>query len=426
VAYVPNHIADVFISYCHDDDFAWIERFKQELNNALVRKLRARTKPEIFFDAHDLRAGRVFDADIPACLAQTGFFVAMVSRPYNSSTYCRHKELAKFLRHHPAESGRLIQVQLDLSAPFPVEKVLAVPFADAKRIFPPDTEEYHDTLRRIYEPIVSELDNLYAQSKMVFLAWPGDPQIEEERKRLESEVEGRGLRVFPEAVAEYESDIRLRDALQQCTTSVHFFGADPTPFDLRQWDVAGRLEKPCILASRSPTETRRGPAGSPAPIYLGQGNPTAAIAKAIEQIAGIGKRDERAAEQSLGKTPVFLVFNADPDALLGMKIRKRIISGGPFEVIVPPAGNGGARYEELSRAKAALVCRAKADRAWLEREVAGLNSAMATSQLFGLRRALLLPPAEEVAGLDVFDEDEILRSEDEIGPFLNRLQGAAA
>ena len=95
MAYVPNHVADVFISYCHDDDFVWIERFEQDLNAALVRKLRARTKPEIFFDAHKLRAGRLFDVDIPACLSQTGFFVAMVSRRYNSSTYCRHKELTE-------------------------------------------------------------------------------------------------------------------------------------------------------------------------------------------------------------------------------------------------------------------------------------------------------------------------------------------
>jgi hypothetical protein len=51
---------------------------------------------------------------------------------------------------------------------------------------------------------------------------------------------------------------------------------------------------------------------------------------------------------------------------------------------------------------------------------------MVASKVFDLRRALLVPAAEEVAGLDVFDEDEILRSEDEIGPFLEKLLGAAA
>ena len=107
MAYVPKHVADVFISYCHDDDFGWVERFKLDLENALVRKLRGRTKPEIFFDAEDLRAGRLLDTDIPACLSATGFFIAIVSRRYNNSTYCRQKELARFLRHQPPEAGRL-------------------------------------------------------------------------------------------------------------------------------------------------------------------------------------------------------------------------------------------------------------------------------------------------------------------------------
>jgi len=424
VAYVPHHVADVFISYCHDDDYAWIERFKQDLQTVLTRKLRASTKPEIFFDAHDLRAGRVFDADIRACLARTGFFVAMVSPRYNDSDYCRQRELKEFLRLRPPESGRLIQVQLDLSTELPVEKALAVPFADAKDTFRPEREEYRDALRRVYEPVVSELDKLYAASKIVFLAWPGDPLLEDERKGLRSELEGRGLRVSP-VVAEYESDLRLRDALLQCTTSVHFFGHHPDAFDLRQWDFAVRLARPCVIASRSPTEARRGPAGSPAPIYLDQGNPTIAIAKAIEQIAGIGRRDERDAQQSLGRTPVFLVFKPDSDATLGLKIRKRIISRGPFEVIVPTSDRG-TRYEELSRAKAALLCRAKAGIDWLQGEFEALSSAMAASQLFDLRRALLLPEPADVAGLDVLEGDAILHSEIALDTFLKELQGAAA
>jgi hypothetical protein len=425
VAYVPNHIADVFISYCHEDDFIWIERFKQDLTTVLIRKLRARTKPEIFFDAHSLRAGRLFDADIPEALAQTGFFVAMISRPYNRSTYCRHKELAEFLRWRPPETGRLIQIQLDPGAPLPVDKALAVSFADGKGIFRADTDEYRDALRRVYEPVVSELDRLYAESKIVFLAWPGDPQLEEERKRLESELEGRGLRVFPEVVASYESDVRLRDALQQSTTSVHLFGQAPDPFDVRQWEMAVRLDRPCIMASRSPTEARRGPAGSPAPIYLDQGNPTIAIARAIEQIAGIGRREERESRQSLGRTPVFLVFKQDSDATLGLKIRKRIISRGPFEVIVPP-NDKSARYEDLGRAKVAVLCRAKASSDWLESEVEALNGAMVASQVFEMRRALLLPVADGVAGLDILDGDKVLRSEDELDIFLSQSQGAAA
>jgi hypothetical protein len=306
-----------------------------------------------------------------------------------------------------------------------VDQALAVKFADSVGPFRADTQEYRDGLRRVYEPVVTELDRLYADSKMVFLAWPGDPTLEDERKRLESEIEGRGLRVYPEAVSEYENDVRLRDALYQCTTSVHLFGQIPDAFDLRQWDLAVRLGKPCVLASRSLTEARRGPVGSPSPIYLERSNPTIAIAKAIEEIAGIGKREERQTEEALGRTPVFLLFQPDSDAILGLKIRKRIISRGPFEVILPSI-DASVRYDALSRAKAALLCRAKAGRDWLKRELEALGSAMVASQRFDLRRALLLPPSDDGAGLDVLEDDAVLHSEDALDSFLMQLQGAAA
>lgn len=424
MAYVPNHVADVFISYCHEDDCVWIERFQQELYSVLTRKLRARTKPTFFFDTKDLRAGRSFDAEIAGKLAQTGFFLALVSPKYNSSTYCRHKELAEFLRRHPVESGRLIQIHLDSTAALPVPNVNAVSFSNARGPLRPDGDEYQDAMRKVYEPIACELDKLYAQSKMVFLAWPGDPELEEERKRLELEIEGRGLRIFPEAVAEYEGDVRLRDAIQQSMTSVHLFGENPSPFDLRQWQVAVGLERPCVLASRSATEAHRGPAGSPAPIYLDQGNPTIAVAKAIEQIANIGKRDERDGRPSLGRTPVFLVFKPDSDPTLGIKLRKRIPGQGPFEIVEPR--RDGPRYEGLERARVALLCRAKAGKDWFAGELDALNVAMASIQQLDLRRALYLPKAEDAAGLDVLPDDAILDSDDKLDDFLKKLQGAAA
>ena len=425
MAYVPNHVADVFISYCHEDDCAWIERFQQDLYTILTRKLRARTRPTFFFDAKDLRAGRSFDAEIADKLAQTGFFLAMVSPKYNASTYCRHKELAEFLRQHPPESGRLIQVHLDSSAALPVDKSLAVPFFNARGPLRPDSDDYQDALRRVYEPMACELDRLYAESKIVFLAWPGDPALEEERKRLELEIEGRGLRIFPEVVAEYESEVRLRDALQESMTSVHLFGEILSPFDVRQWEEAVRMGRPCVLASRSATEALRGPAGSPAPIYPYQGNPTIAVAKAVEQIANIGKRDERDGQPSLGRMPVFLVFKPDSDAILGIQLRKRIPSRGPFEVVVP--ANAGPRYEGIDRAKGVVLCRAKAEKGWFASELSALNTAMASSgQELDLRRALLLPAAEDLTGLDLLPDDAVLDSNDALDGFLAMLKGAAA
>ena len=137
MAYVPDYVEDIFISYCHEDDCVWIERFQEDLYTVLSRKLRARTKPAIFFDAKDLRAGRTFDTEIAAKVAGSGFFVAMVSPKYNASTYCRQKELTGFLKQHPPDKGRLIQVHLDSLAALPVDKSLAVPFMNVRGPFRP-------------------------------------------------------------------------------------------------------------------------------------------------------------------------------------------------------------------------------------------------------------------------------------------------
>ena len=272
----------------------------------------------------------------------------------------------------------------------------------------------------------TELDKLYAASKIVFLAWPDDPQMEEERNRLESEIEGRGLRVFPESIAEFESDVRLREALEQCTTSVHLFGDRPGDFDLRQWDAAVRLGKPCVLASRSATETRRGPAGSPAPIYLNQGNPTIAIAKAIEQIAG-----HRQARRTRGPTI------AGQDARLpGFQARCRCHARvedpkahhQPRTVRSHRAAQRRARGTKSCRApdspsfagrkRAATGSRANS-RHWT-RAMADLGSVRPAARL-AAARAPMAPPAWTLS-----KATRIVRSEEALDVLLTQVQGAAA
>ncbi|HVO81616.1 MAG TPA: toll/interleukin-1 receptor domain-containing protein [Terriglobales bacterium] len=426
MAYVPGHEADVFISYAHADDFGWIERLKRELERALIWKLRASTKPEIFFDGEDLRAGRVFDRDIPECLKATRFFLAIITQRYNTSTYCRHKELAHFLKYSPPESGRTIQIQLDLSALLPLPQSLAVAFATAKGPFNPGSEEYKDSLRRVYEPIVHELDKLYAQSKMVFLAWPADADLQKERAHLQSEIEGRGLRIYPEAIAEYQDDIRLRDALQESAASVHFFGTGTDNFADRQFRLAVQVRRPTIVASRERAEHRRGPVGSPAPIWLDQGNPTIALANALDTVLGRSRREERNLGAGLGKTPLFLVFKPDVDHTLGLRLRQRIVTRGPFEVLEPRRDSpAGARYEELSRARAAVLCWEKAGKDWIDSEWDALNSATVSGQLYDMRRAIYLKLADPARRIEPIEGERILQSDAELDCFLSELQPKA-
>jgi hypothetical protein len=426
MAYVPDFEHDLFISYSHADDVGWIERLKSELEIALIRTLRASTRPSVFFDTAELRAGRVFDTDIPASLSATVFFLAVVSPRYNSSTYCRHKELARFLRHNPPESGRTIQIQLDPSAALPLPQSLAVIFSSGKDLLKAGTDEFKHSLRRVYEPIVHELDKLYAQSKMIYLAWPTAPELQQERARLQSEIEGRGMRVYPEAIGEYESDIRFRDALQESAASVHFFGLEKDDFAARQFECAVQAGKPSIVTSRNQAEVLIGPAGSPLPIFLDQGNPTIAIANALDAALGRGRRDERRFATGLGKTGLYLVFKPDADHTLGLRLRQRIVNRGPFEVLEPRINSGvGSRYEDLSRAKAAVLCLGKAGKDWLSEELAALNSATVSGKFYDVRRAIYLKTGSAADNIELIEGDRILQSDTELDAFLAELQPGA-
>ena len=262
---------------------------------------------------------------------------------------------------------------------------------------------------------------------MIFLAWSDDPDLEKERDRLQSEIEGRGLRVYPEVIAAYEGDIRLRDALHESSASVHFLGAEPDAFEEKQLQLAVQVGRPCVVASHNRAETRTGPAGSPAPIYLRQGNPTIAIANAIDALMGRGKRGDRDPQPTLGKAGLFLVFKPDRDSTLGLQIRQQIVNRGPFEVIVPPGDvSAGSRYDELHRAKAAVLCWGRAERTWFESEREALDMAIVGRQLYDLPRALFLkrPPGEP--GVDQEEADRILHSPDELNGFLAELQGGGS
>lgn len=425
MAYLPDHKADVFISYAHLDNFAWIEGFKRELEKALIWRLRASIKPEIFFDTESLRAGREFNKEIAEYLEATAFFLAIVSQRYNTSTYSRHQELGYFLKDNPPESGRTIQIRLDLKADLPVEKALAVAFASATEPFSPGSEEFHQSLVKVYEPIVDLLDKLYAKSKLVFLAWPEEASLQEERKNLQLEIEGRGVRVYPNVVAEYEGPIRLRKALEESSVSVHFLGSQQDDFAAGQLQSAVQLGKPTIVASSVEAETRRGSMGSPDPIWLRQGNPTIAIANALDQVLGRGRREERNLGAGLGKTPLFLVYKPDVDYTLGLGLRQRIVNRGPFEVLEPKRDSPGTRYEELSRARAALLCWGRAGKEWVEGELDELNRASAIAQLYDIRRAIYLKSPNHDNGIELFEGDRIVQTDAELNTFLTEVRSGA-
>ena len=303
---------------------------------------------------------------------------------------------------------------------------LSVEFCNERRPFRPETAESEDALLQACEPIIAGLDQLYAHSKMIFLAWPGDAGLRKERERLENTISDRELRIYPEAIAAFEGEQKLRDALIKSATSVHLFGPDTDDFSEKQLDAAIRLGRPCIIGSSNATENRRGPTGSPPPIYLGHGNPISAIADAIDEMVGRGKRT-KFEPAALAKTPLFLVYQPGVDYTLGLRIRQRIVNRGPFEIIEPPrTGDADMRYDALARARAAVMCWGRADSGWFREEFDALNRAMAEQGLYDLSRGLFLSPPEGKGDVDPLDTDRVLTSTEELDAFLTGVQEAAA
>ena len=211
---------------------------------------------------------------------------------------------------------------------------------------------------------------------------------------------------------------------------MHFVGAGRDEFADRQLQMAVQLGKPTIVASSVQAETRRGPIGSPDPIWLGQGNPTIAIANALDRGLGRGRREERSAGAGLGKTKLFLVFKEDEDYTLGLSLRQRIQNRGPFEVLEPKRDSADARYEELAQARAALLCWGKAGKSWIHKELDALNRATVHHKLYDMPRAVYLKTRSATGGIELVESDRLLRSEVELDSFLGELrtgaQGAVA
>ena len=85
MAYIPGFTHDIFISYAHGDDRAWIGAFVARLNTELDRRLGIKTA--IWIDADDNRATRDFSKEIPDSVRASAVFLMLASPTYIRSAY---------------------------------------------------------------------------------------------------------------------------------------------------------------------------------------------------------------------------------------------------------------------------------------------------------------------------------------------------
>jgi hypothetical protein len=111
VAYAPGYEHDVFISYAHNDNYGiagpsgWVDVFEEALDNWL-RKRRGLRNLRIWRDKQRMDGNTLFDDAIRNAIDTSAVFLALTSRNYLRSDYCR-QELRRFHEFHGQQPGGL-------------------------------------------------------------------------------------------------------------------------------------------------------------------------------------------------------------------------------------------------------------------------------------------------------------------------------
>lgn len=230
MAYVPNYLYDVFVSYAWvnnyadpdgDKDSGWITRFKNRLQPALDERL-GRGPSEFFFDRRSLEHNKDFDQRIEAALQKSATVVAFFSEGYLASPACGD-EMRIFNDIAGANSGRLFLVHVESTdrASWPQEyhqylkNIIGYQFyregpIDGSSLkLQPGTDEFRDEFESLRTALASQLKSMKdqraantkpAESKPVptVLVARTTPDLRKERKALVSYCTSVGLRVLPE------------------------------------------------------------------------------------------------------------------------------------------------------------------------------------------------------------------------------------
>src|SRR5262245_66040453 len=103
MAYLPGFENDIFISYSHvDDQDGWVGVFQKQLEMELSRLLGRMGLARVWRDRRRLQGNHFFDQTIQNAIDSSALFVALTSKGYLGSEYCR-KEM-RWFREKNAEA----------------------------------------------------------------------------------------------------------------------------------------------------------------------------------------------------------------------------------------------------------------------------------------------------------------------------------
>lgn len=277
----PDLKWDLFLSYAHVDNAeGWVERFHKQLTVKLDQLGGRAGEIQIWWDA-TIDEATAFDSVIQERVQGSALFLALCSKGYGRSDYCR-KESDAFRQYYDGklrvgEHSRIVRARLHNipydELPGTGERTGAVDFFVAEgddtigTLIEADSADFRRKVDRLGKVIIKILDDLKEPppvvepptgTRSVFLAEVCDSQ-RKARERLAADLGPRGLTVAartppPFSAAEHES--AARSALAGAKLVVHLFdawgdnpvqGRTDRTYGQEQFRLAQEMKKPQLI-----------------------------------------------------------------------------------------------------------------------------------------------------------------------------------
>jgi TIR domain len=238
MAYLPGFEHDIFISYSHvDDQDGWVEVFQKQLEMALSRRLGRMDAARVWRDRRRLQGNHLFDQTIQNAIDSSALFVALTSKGYLESDYCR-KELRWFREKNTnalsvGDRSRMLNVLLAnihySGWPEEFNGASGQVFHDAERDdefgYPSNVNDRRFTtqMRQLCEAIYATLEEF---KKMIDKPAPPAPPSEA----------GGGFTVFLADTADSLSALRSRVRSELRQQGVNLTAPIPPPYDSARHD----------------------------------------------------------------------------------------------------------------------------------------------------------------------------------------------
>jgi hypothetical protein len=410
MAYVARYAHDVFLSYAHNDDPAWIGAFEKSLRQELAERL---GHPVSFWqDERKLRLGQDWPDEIEEAVKGAAVFLAIVSPSYRTSDWCG-RERKHFIGQFPArgdmkvatKNGGLYRFLKIIKMPWPDDAHLEF-FGEAQHVdfferddilhiadeLVPGTESFQASMRKTAHALSSLLLAMRRMGETVFVATPAEDVASAERA-LYDELAAQGYDVQPEGpLDELFSDEAVRKEIEPAKLSIHLLGAMYDRGAERLATLSRDLEKPQVFwlsrdAEKTASEKQRslivwlsalGNGGPSTTVLTG---PPSRMIEDVKQILVPRAEEIRPIASATGHASVYLICDpsSPSDAALGAELGSELRAKEGLEVLFPWTVTSRSMIEaherKLRDCDGVLLYRSEAPDPWFLQHFADVMSA---------------------------------------------------